>query len=197
MASPAQVTAVLEYAEVDPGESIRTTAITKYAEIDPGDGIRTTAIQEYAEINPGDGIILTALLGYIEVGTRVTLPSGSRFLINGSAPPWYAEPDRMNPPVVRYPEPTAKYGGGKPARAIGLPSAMVGREWINQDGLDWWLSLFTSTTDPYVTASVSLYDPLSNGWRSGSGYIWKPEYKPADNIYAEFRVKITGLEFWE
>ena len=195
MADEARVTAELEYAEILSGCGVRATAVQEYAEISIDRFVKSTAVQEYAEISAGAGISVTAILGYIEIGPRVITPCA--FAINGSIVPWYATADRMNPPVVRYPEPRARYGGGRPARAIGLPSAIVGREWISQEGLNWWMSLFEATDNPYISASVTLYDPLSNGWRSGSGYIWKPEYKSADNIYSEFRVRITGLEFWE
>lgn len=196
MTSPARVTAVGEYAEISPCPGTRVTAISDYAEIDPGDGIRATALLGYTEVDAGDGIYATGVLMYLELGLYIG-PPASVFWIAGCVPPWYAGPDRLHPPLVKYPEPKAKYGGGRPARAIGLPSAEVGREWISQQGLDWWMSLFTSTSEPYIATSVSLYDPLSNGWRTGSGYVWKPEYRPAENMYTDFRVKITGLEFWE
>jgi len=196
MADEARGTAELVYVETEPSDRARTTAELVYTEIQPGESSRTTAELALVEVSKDHAPYLTAVLAYVEV--RIPRYSPSAFWVNYQEPPVYARPDRIHPPVVRYPEPKARYAFGRPARAIGQPYAVIGRGAISQEGLNWWQAFFTSASDLKTEVRVNLYDPLANSWRSGSGFMWRPSFQSKGSTastYYDFTIRLTGLEF--
>jgi len=185
-----RVTAVESLVEIEHKDGVNVTAAESLVEIEPGVAVFSTALLGYVEIEHNPRVRVSALMGYVEIGPRPISPS--TFTINGEIPPYYARPDRKHPPVLRYPSPKKMVWPGEPVRAVGLPYAEIGRSWINQEGIDWWLDLFGSS--PYIDASVTLYDPFENGWVSGSCHVWRPTFMPKENLYAEFVIKLTGIE---
>lgn len=118
--------------------------------------------------------------------------------MNGASPIESAYPSDEIPPVVQYPYSTATYGREIPTRAHGRYEAEVGRPWISQEGINWWMSFFSSPSQLWTSVSVTLFDPRTDSWRTGSAIMWRPTFKPesmSSCIFSDFKVRFAGVDF--
>ena len=121
------------------------------------------------------------------------------FSIGGVTPPSYAAPTAPHSPGVVYPAATGYDGLARAVGAVGQAEALVGRAFITNDGLVWWLLHFSSPLDLSVTVSdLVVYDVL---WQVEKTFSTAVMHRPTWNEddanpgawYRDFRVKFTAL----
>lgn len=118
--------------------------------------------------------------------------------INGASPIHDAYPDVQGPPVLVEPRPEAMRSPAIPAKVSPAYEMRVGRNWISQEGLNWWMSFFASPSQLYTSVSVTFFHPEENAWVSGSAYMWRPSLGQetfGTCNFANFSVLFTGLEW--
>ena len=120
------------------------------------------------------------------------------FRINGQEPPRNAYPTITEPPVLLEPRPTKMRAVAIPARVLPRYEMRVGRDWIDQDGINWWMQFFSSASQLYTQVEVSFFHPELDTWVSGSAYMWRPTFGQETMAACKFRdfsVQFTGLEW--
>ena len=107
-----------------------------------------------------------------------------------------AKPLIEAPPIVQYPMPRSFTGEGKPAAAIGLPWAEVGRDIASQTCYTWYLGRLDSN-EPALVA-VCLWDPKTAAYGTYQAWMHAPTFygaAPASEVtFTNFRVKFTSCE---
>ena len=107
-----------------------------------------------------------------------------------------AKPLIEAPPIIYYPPPTAFTGEGKPAAAIGLGYAEVGRDNITPTGVTWYQNRLDGNNPTLV--AVVLYDPRSAAWGTYQAWMHCPTWQgghPGSVVrLANFRVPFTSCE---
>jgi len=120
------------------------------------------------------------------------------FMINGSIPIHDAYPTVQEPPVFLEPGPTKVRATVIPTRVLPKYEMRVGRPWINQNGINWWMQFFSSPSQLYVQVTIDFFHPELNAWVSGSAYMWRPTFGSetmAACKFSDFSVQFTGIEW--
>jgi len=119
------------------------------------------------------------------------------FSINSITPPTSAAPTAPHSPGVVYPATGGYDGLARPVGAVGQPEAIVGRAFMTNDGLAWWLLHFTNPEDVSVTISdLAIYDVLYQAERVFStATMYRPTWEESNpgSWYRNVRIKFTAL----
>lgn len=99
-------------------------------------------------------------------------------------------------PIVRWNEPEARDGYGRPIATSSEMYAIIGRPSINTTGMAWWYTTVGLGTNVSTTIYVKLFNPVTQTWTNYSGLAWRPTFSggKAGNKVTDFAIKITNLE---
>ena len=119
------------------------------------------------------------------------------FSIGGVTPPSYAAPTAPHSPGVVYPAATGYDGLARAVGAVGQAEALVGRAFMTNEGMAWWLVHFSSPLDLSVTVSnLVIFDTLYQTEQTFStATMHRPTWEDSNpgSWYRGVKIRFTAL----